>query len=117
MADVLANVDETVHPAMPAERREGHKQRVLSTFSNQAETAREAWGAAQSYIALGYLLLAGESLGYGTTPMLGFDAQKVREILGLPAHAAIPAIVSLGVPDEPGFAPHRHPTARIMRTV
>jgi nitroreductase len=75
---------------------------------------RAAWGQAQTGIALGYLLLCAESLGLGSSPMLGFDADRVRQLLQIPAHAPINALVALGIPDEPGFRPHRHPLSRIV---
>jgi len=113
MADTLAHVDEIVHPDLPAERRTATKERMLSSFGAKTEQEREAFGAGQGYIALGYLMLVAQSLGYATTPMLGFEPEQVKEVLGLPSHAAIPAIVSLGVADEAGFPTHRHALERI----
>ena len=72
------------------------------------------WGAGQGYIELGYLLLAEYSLGYATSPMLGFDPAKVKEALGLPAHVMIPALVAIGRGDEEGFSHHRHAIDRIV---
>jgi nitroreductase len=115
MADALANLDEVLHPGLPAERREPSKQGILNAFANKSDAEREAWGAGQTFIALGFLLLAAQSLGYASSPMGGFDPEQVRALLGLPAHAAIPAIVALGVADEPGFSSHRHPLSRIVR--
>jgi hypothetical protein len=46
--------------------------------------------------------------------MLGFDADRVRPLLHIPAHAPINALVALGIPDEPGFRAHRHPLTRIV---
>jgi nitroreductase len=76
--------------------------------------AREAWGNAQTNIALGYLLLLAESLGYATSPMLGFDAEKVKSLLGLPAHVRITALVTIGYAAEEGFTPHRLPVESLV---
>jgi hypothetical protein len=46
--------------------------------------------------------------------MLGFDATKVKEILGLPTHVAIPAMVSIGRAGEEGFTHHRHAIERLV---
>jgi nitroreductase len=114
MKDALANVDELVHPGVPAEQRPSRAQGILRAFAGKSDAEREEWGAAQSGIALGFLLLIAESMGYATSAMAGFDAAKAKEILGLPRHVAIPAMVALGVADEEGFSHHRHDLARIV---
>jgi nitroreductase len=113
MKDALEKVEETVHPGYPEEQRPAAAEGVLKAFAGKTEEELRAWGAGQSYIALGYLMLAAQSLGYATSPMLGFDPAKVRELLGLPEHVAIPAIVALGEADEAGFPHHRHPVERV----
>jgi nitroreductase len=115
MADTLENVDEVLHPGMDAVQRAGARESVLRSFASKSEAEREAWGAEQGNIALGYLLLAAEAHGYQTSPMAGFDADAVKGVLGLPAHVRIPAIVALGRGVEEGFAHHRHPVQRIAR--
>ncbi len=115
MADTLEHVDETLHPGMDSARRAASRDSVLKSFAARSEAEREGWGAEQGYIALGYLLLAAESHGYQTSPMLGFDAAAVKELLGLPAHVRIPALVAIGQGAEEGFPHHRHPVARIAR--
>ena len=115
MADVLATVDEVLHPGMPEEQKAGARDTLLRTFGPQSEADREAWAAGQGSIALGYLLLAAEAHGYQTSPMAGFDADAVKRVLGLPAHVRIPAIVALGRGAEEGFPHHRHPLERIAR--
>ena len=112
MADTLANVEETVHPGMRA-RLDQVASGLRSTWAGKEAAEREQFGAGQSYIALGFLLLAAQSMGYGTSPMLGFDAARVRSLLGLPDHVAIPAVVAIGVPAEEGFPHHRHGPERI----
>ena len=113
MRDALANLDEVVHSGVPAERRERTIQGIRAAFASKSEAEREAWGAGQSYIALGYLLLLARSTGYDTSAMLGFELEKVKRLLGLPTHVAIPAIVAMGVADEEGLPHHRHSVERI----
>jgi nitroreductase len=112
--DALDTVEETFARTLPAEKAAGTKAHLLGTIGAQGDADRESWGAGQSYIALGYLLLAAESVGLGTSPMLGFDPEQVKAILGLPAHARVPALVALGHPAEEGFESHRHPVDRIL---
>ena len=115
MRDTLENLDEVLHPGMDDVQRAGARQSVLRAFGGKSEVEREAWGAEQGNIALGYLLLAAEAHGYQTSPMAGFDADAVKRVLGLPEHVRIPALVAIGRGTEEGFAHHRHPVERIAR--
>jgi nitroreductase len=112
MRDALDRVEETVHPGMAA-RSDEVARGLRGRWDGRAAADRESFGTGQSYIALGFLLLAAQSLGYGTSPMLGFDAAKVKALLGLPEHVSIPALVAVGVPAEEGFAHHRHDVDRV----
>jgi nitroreductase len=59
-------------------------------------------------------LLTAEGLGYSTVPMLGFDAGKVREILGLAEHVKFAAMVPLGHKLKEGYPHHRHSLDKIL---
>lgn len=115
VADALSRVDEVLHPGMPPEQRAGARAMILGAFANRSDAEREAWGAEQGNIALGYLLLAAEAHGLQTSPMLGFDAEGVKALLGLPAHVRIPALVAIGRGAEAGFPHHRQPLERLVR--
>jgi nitroreductase len=115
MADMLANLDEVLHPGMDAAQRASTKAVLRKSFATKSEAEREAWAANQGYIALGYLLLAAEAHGYQTSPMAGFDPEAVKRLLGLPGHVRIPALVAIGRGAEPGFPHHRHPLERVLR--
>ena len=112
--DALDTVEETFARTLPADKAAGTKAHLLATIGAQGDADREAWGAGQSYIALGYLLLVAEGLGLGTSPMLGFDPEQVKAILGLPSYARVPALVALGHPAEEGFESPRHAVERIL---
>ena len=115
MADTLAQLEETQHPGMDPERRAGQGAHIRRSFAEQSEAEREAWAYAQGHIALGYLVLAAESLGYQTSPMAGFDAEAVKKLLGLPAHVRVPALVAIGRGTEEGAPHHRHTHDRVVR--
>jgi nitroreductase len=112
--DALENIEETFSPTLPADKAAGTKAHLRKTLGAQSATEREAWGAGQSYIALGYLLLIAESMGLGTSPMLGFDPAQVKSILGLPDYARVPALVAVGYPAEEGFDSPRHGVERVL---
>jgi nitroreductase len=117
MRDALAHVEETVHPGMPPEKAAAAAAHVRNVMGKQTEAERETWAAGQGHIALGYLLLAAEAHGYQTSPMSGFDAARVKALLGLPEHVHVPALVAIGRGAEEGFPHHRHALERIVREV
>jgi len=114
MADALERLPDAIHPDLPAEEREASVGKFRGMFGKQSVDERETWGNAQSNIALGYLLLLAESLGYATSPMLGFEADKVKTLLHLPEHVRIPALIAIGYPGEEGFPPHRLPANTLI---
>jgi nitroreductase len=114
MADALERLPDAMHPDLPAEERIKGIDKFRGTFAKQSVEEREAWGNAQSNIALGYLLLLAESFGYATSPMLGFEADKVKALLHLPEHVRVPALVTIGYPGEDGFRPHRLPADTLV---
>ncbi|MBL8048657.1 MAG: nitroreductase family protein [Chthonomonas sp.] len=113
MKDVLDKVEDTVHPGM-GDRKEAEAANMRKTFGNMGDEASETWGNAISYIFLGFLLLAIEEAGYGSSPMLGFDPAKMKDVLDLPEHVRMPAIVAIGKKAEEGFPHHRHPLDRFV---
>ena len=114
MEDALRRLPESMHPGLPYEKRAATVESLRESFAKQSVEEREAWGNAQTNIALGYLLLLAESLGYATSPMLGFDPEKVKSLLDLPGHARITALVTIGYAAEEGFTPHRLPTDTLV---
>ncbi len=114
MQSALERMPESMHPDMPLDKRDAGVDSFRATFASQSVDEREGWGVAQSNIALGYLLLLAEAGGYATSPMLGFEPEKVKTLLGLPAHVRIPALVSIGYPAEEGFRPHRLPSETLV---
>ena len=107
MASALERMPESMHPGMPQDQREAGVASFRGRFAAQSVAEREGWGLGQANIALGYLLLLAEARGLATSPMLGFEPEKVQQLLGLPEHVRIPALIAIGYPAEDGFAPHR----------
>ncbi len=115
MEDVLATSAEIVHPGVTGEARVRALAGVTREWDAQSVEERQRFAHGITYIALGYFLLAAESMGYQTSPMLGFKPVEVKAILGLPDGVTIPAVIALGRGDEPGFPHHRHSVDRIAR--
>ncbi|EGK08244.1 NADH dehydrogenase (H(2)O(2)-forming NADH oxidase) [Desmospora sp. 8437] len=117
MEDVLANPREFAHPEMSEEEKDRLVGTIQNTFGSQSVEQRGQWAVAQTYISLGFLLLAAQEKGYDTSAMLGFDAGKVKALFQLPDHVRIAALVALGKGTEPGRPHHRHSLDRIATFV
>ena len=113
MKDTMANLGEIVHPDLSPEKREDTFAMLRGSFDSMTEEARGVWANAQANIALGYLLLLAKAEGLDTSPMLGFEPGKVKALLGIPEHATVTALVTLGYGAEEGFVSHRHELSRI----
>jgi nitroreductase len=46
-------------------------------------------------------------MGYASNPMLGFNQDKVKERLELPAHVKFAGILPIGKPDSEDYPDHR----------
>jgi nitroreductase len=117
MTDAIDTIEETVHPGMAGPAGEKAAADIRANFAAYSAADKAAWGYAEANIALGFLLLAAQAHGYSTSPMLGFNPDAVKELLGLPADARLPALVAIGIGAEPGFPHHRHGVERIARFV
>jgi nitroreductase len=113
MENVLETAGETAHPLLGAEGLEKQVGTFQQSFGSQSVEHRAAWANTQSNIVFGYLLLAIESFGYASSPMLGFNPQAVKELLGLPEHVTITGLVAFGKAAEEGRPQHRHSVDRI----
>ena len=63
---------------------------------------------------LPFTLLTIQGLGYSSNPMLGFDQEKVKEILGLAEHVKFAAMVPFGLPDSEGHPHHRFALDKVL---
>jgi nitroreductase len=115
MEDTLATVEETAHPGMGEEGRSGQRKTFDGAFGGQEQAQRGQWGLTQANIAFGFLMLAARGKGYDTVPMLGFNPQAVRDLLGLPEHVQFAGLLPIGKRDEAGFPKHRHSVERVTK--
>lgn len=115
MKDTLLHVEEIFHPGFAAEEVKARAERSRKMWESRSEAEREGWGAGQAYILLGYLVLLLKAYGYDSNPMGGFNAAKVKEVLGLPEHVAIAALLPTGVAGEEGREHHRHGLGRVVQ--
>lgn len=116
MDDTLANIEETVHPGL-ADQKDAVIAQIKGHFGNYAPADLHWWARAQGYTFLGYLMLLAQSMGYSTSPMLGFDQDKLKAHYNLPETAQVPFILSMGRPAEEGFPHHRHPNDRFVKII
>ena len=107
MESVLENLPATIHPGFSSEEKQKQVDYLSGLFGAMSMEERGQWALTQTNIALGILLVTIQAFGYGSVPMLGFDQGQVKEILHLPEHVKIAAMVPFGVPDEEGYPHHR----------
>jgi nitroreductase / dihydropteridine reductase len=67
------------------ERTEAYRKNLVTNYPPRGPEANFQHTARQTYIALGFGLIAAASEGVDATPMEGFDPNAVDEILGLRA--------------------------------
>jgi nitroreductase len=115
MEDTMENISETIHPGITGERRRKELMNLNDVFGNMSKEERGQWGLTQVNIALGFLLISIQGLGYGSVPMLGFDEKKVKKLLNLSDHVKIAAMVPFGHPDTKGYVHHRFELDRIVK--
>jgi nitroreductase len=115
MEDTLNTVEETAHPGMGDAGREGQRKTFDNAFGAQPVAQRGQWGLTQANIAFSFLMLAARGKGYDTVPMLGFNPQGVRDLLGLPEHVQFAGLLPIGKRAEAGFPKHRHSIDRIAK--
>lgn len=63
----------------------GYAGMIKGSVNTRTPEQKQEWAAKQAYIALGFLLETAALLEVDATPMEGFDASQVDEILGLKA--------------------------------
>jgi len=68
---------------IPVVGLEDFKGMMLGTITNMSEEQKTIWAQKQTYIGLGFSLVASALEGIDSTPMEGFVPSKVDEILGL----------------------------------
>lgn len=69
--------------SIPVESLDGFKNSISAGLLSRSEEVNAQWAARQAYIALGHALVAAASEQIDATPMEGFDAKGLDEILGL----------------------------------
>jgi nitroreductase/dihydropteridine reductase len=68
---------------IPVDKFDDLKNMMMGTISNMSEEQKTIWAQKQTYIGLGFSLVASAVEGIDSTPMEGFVPAQVDEILGL----------------------------------
>jgi len=86
---------------LPVESLNDFKGMMLGVLSNMTEEQKTIWAQKQTYIGLGFSLVASALEGVDSTPMEGFVPSQVNEILGLKELGlSSTVILTLGYRDE-----------------
>jgi nitroreductase len=78
-----------------------HRDSVVNSINRKTAGEKKAWATHQTYLALGFLLVAAAALGIDANPMEGFISASYNDILGL-KDMGLDAVVIAAVG-------HRHP--------
>ena len=94
------NVDHIIEATAEARDTEVYSlsgyRKMLQGFVDKTEPDKFFdWSRRQAYISLGVLLLAAAQLEVDTSPMEGFEPEKVNQILGLTDYSAV-TLIALG---------------------
>lgn len=77
------------------EIQEWFETNAANFYKDQPQLSRDEALRSGSYLAMS-LMLAGQEKGYGSGPMIGFDADKVAEILKVPEKYVVTVLISMG---------------------
>jgi len=111
--DVLENAEQNFPASMGEEQIKSRAASLRQQYGQQDVAQRGQWALSQANIAFGFLMVAARGKGYDTVPMLGFQPEKVRELLGLPEHVQFAGLLPIGKRAEEGFPHHRHSVERV----
>lgn len=93
--------------AIPTTSLKGFEDMMNNVVTGLTPEAKQNWTAKQTYIALGTLLSAAADLKIDATPMEGFNAEAVNEILNLKEKGlSATLIVTLGYRHEDDATQH-----------
>ncbi len=76
---------------------------ALTDFYNERPTLQRDEALRSVGMAAQTLMLAAQALGYDSCPMIGFDADKVAQLIQLPADHLVGMIVSIGKAAQPAW--------------
>ena len=113
--DVLTNAELSFPDSMGEEQVQQRAAALRQQYGGQDVAQRGQWGVTQANITFGFMMVAARGLGYDTVPMLGFEPDKVKALLGLPEHVHFAGILPIGKRAEEGFPHHRHSVERITK--
>lgn len=85
----------------PADVREQLVPMIRDFYTNSGEQVQHDEVMRSCGIAAQTLMLAAKSMGYDSCPMIGFDPQKVAELINLPKDHAIAMMLVIGKAAKP----------------
>ncbi|MEO0335755.1 MAG: nitroreductase family protein [Pseudomonadota bacterium] len=98
------NVTERLGDAMDLATNEGivdtqtkewFETNAAGFYKDKPQLARDEALRSASYLAMS-LMLAGQEKGFGSGPMIGFDPDKVSEVLKVPDNWVVTVLISMG---------------------
>jgi nitroreductase len=108
-------VDELIESgALPERTREVFIPYLSKGMDTVTKDALMVAAAANVAIAVEHIVLQAVEIGLGTCWVRWYEDDKVKEILGIPEHAEVMALLPVGVPDE---EPSQRPRQKLDKIV
>ena len=76
---------------------------MIQPFYEDKDTLIRDEAMRSSALAGMTLMLAAKDMGYDSCPMIGFDGEKVAELINLPQHYALSFMIPVGKQAQPGW--------------
>jgi len=89
---------------------------VVTASEDRAMKCGMSTAAVDGSIAMSFMLLEAAELGLGMCWLGMFDADKVKEVLGIPENVTVVAVSPLGHPAEPGRERSRKELSEVFIT-
>jgi nitroreductase len=94
--------------------KSSHVEKAPVVIALAFDTRKGKYGRYDVTLAGGNMLTMATHLGLGTCWIGAFDEQRVKEILGIPEHIEVIALITLGYPGENAEVPPRVELKRIV---
>ena len=91
----------TENDVVDTQTKQWFEENAVNFYKDKPELSRDEALRSGSYLAMS-LMLAGLEKGYGSGPMIGFDTDKVAEILNIPKNYVLTVLIAMGPLAEEG---------------
>lgn len=111
---VVVTDEETRKKLVPLARNQEFVGQAGAVIVACAPDPSLKWHMVDVAIAVDHMTLAAHALGLGTCWIGAFEPDEVRQLLGIPEHVKVVALLPLGIPDMEGIPRPRKPADEVF---